>query len=91
MFIRRCLCCCYLWPANQDVTSRVPDARNVIAGVNVIISVQGNDTVNDPSPLGTNSVTESMSNHGVLLNARNPVTWIHIRFVYHDDTIGAQK
>ena len=65
----------YLWPANQHtVTSGVPDARNAIARVlNVFLSAQGNDTVNNPSPLGTRSVTESTSNHGVLLNASNPV------------------
>ena len=61
----------YLWPANQHaVTSRVPDARDAIAGVlSVFISTQGNDTVNNSSPLGTR---ESTSNHGVLLNVSNP-------------------
>ena len=65
----------YLWPDNQHaVTSRVPDARNAIARVlSVFLSAQGNDTVNNPSPLGTRSITESTSNHGVLLNASNPV------------------
>ena len=49
----------YLWPASQHaVTSRVPHARNAIAGVlSVFISAQGNYTVNNPTPLGT---TESM-------------------------------
>ena len=67
----------YLWPANQHaVTSCVPDTRNAIAEVlSVFISAQGNDTVNNPS-LGTSSVTESTSNHGVLLNASNPVKGI---------------
>ena len=66
----------YLWPANQQhaVTSRLPDARNAIAGIlSVFISVQGNDTVNNPSPIGTIPVRESTSNHGVLLNVSNPV------------------
>ena len=68
----------YLWPANQhDVTSRLPYARNSIAGVlNIFISGQGNDIVNNPSALQTSFVTGSMSNHGVLLNASKPVKGI---------------
>ena len=49
----------YLWPANQHaVTSRVPDVRDAIAGVlSVLISAQGNDTVNNLSTLGTREST----------------------------------
>ena len=67
--------CYYLWPANQHtIVSRVPNARNAIASVlNVFISAQVNDPVNNPSFLKVRHDPETATNNGVLLNASKPV------------------
>ena len=65
----------YLWPADQNVVSRVQVKRNSITGIlSVFMSAQLNDSFSElslsASPSGT---IDASSNHGVLLNASKPV------------------
>ena len=67
--------CNYLWPANQHaIVSRVPDARNAIAGVlSVFISTEVINPVNNASSLKVRHDSETVANNGVLLNTSTPV------------------